>query len=135
MDTSCYLCSNIVIMKEIDEYIEQFPAEVQEILRKVLEVVRVNAPEAEMGFAYGMPAFKWYGPLVYFGAYKEHIGFYPTPSGVGMEIAGLERYKHAKGTLRFPLNEEIPYDLIGEVVRNRVRENQEKHLSKKKSKG
>lgn len=122
-------------MKEIDEYVAQFPAEVQEILNNILEVVRLQAPQAEMGFAYGMPAFKWYGPLVYIGAYKEHIGFYPTPSGVGLEIYGLEKYKQGKGTLRFPLDDEIPYDLIGEVVRHRVRENQEKFLSKKKSKG
>ena len=121
-------------MKEIDEYIGQFSAEVQLILRKILEAVRINAPEAEMGFSYGMPAFTWYGPLVYFGAYKHHIGFYPTPSGVGLEISGLKRYKQAKGTLQFPLDEEIPYRIIGEVVRHRVRENQEKHLSKKKPK-
>lgn len=121
-------------MKEIDEYIGQFPVEVQMILKKILEVVQVNAPEAEMGFSYGMPAFTWYGPLVYFGAYKHHIGFYPTPSGVGLEIAGLEKYKHAKGTLRFPLDEEIPYGIIEELVRRRVSENQEKHHSKKNSK-
>lgn len=121
-------------MKEIDEYVAQFPVEVQGILKKILEVVRLHAPEAEMGFAYGMPAFKWYGPLVYIGAYKEHIGFYPTPSGLGLKISGLEKYKQGKGTLRFPLDEEIPYDLIGEVVRQRVLENNEKHLSKKKPK-
>jgi len=132
LGSSYYLCINIVRMKEIDEYIGQFPMEVQVILRRILDVVRENAPEAEVGFAYGMPAFKWHGPLVYFGGYKHHIGFYPTPSGVDADLPELDKYKHAKGTLRFPLEEEIPYDLIAEVVRHRVRENRDKHMSKQK---
>ena len=103
----------------IDEYIAAFPAEIQEILRKIRQVIRVAAPEAKEAISYQMPTFKLNGNLVHFAAFKDHIGFFPTPSGVEA-YPEVMRYKTGKGTLRFSLDEPIPYDLIRRVVEFRV---------------
>ena len=107
----------------IDEYIAQFPEDVQEILIKIRKVVREAAPDAREKISYKMPTFYLNGNLVHFAAFKSHIGFYPTPSGISSFKDELAPYKSAKGSVRFPLDEPIPYELIDKIVRFRVREN------------
>lgn len=114
-------------MNEIEMYIQQFPDHVQEILRNIRKLIKDNAPEAEELFAYGMPAYKTYKkPLVYFAAFKSHIGFYATPSGHGEFKDELSRYKQGKGSVQFPLDQPIPYKLIERIVKFRIAENDEK---------
>ena len=114
----------------IDAYIAQFPPEIQEILNRIRAVVHEAAPEATEGIGYQMPGFYLNGGLVYFAAHKNHIGFYPT----GSEMHGLEEdlsaYRTSKGTLQFPLDRPIPYDLIRKIVQVRSAEN----LSKRRRK-
>lgn len=118
--------------KNIDEYIAQFPEEVQVILEKIRATIRATAPEAEETINYQMPTFKLYGNLVHFAAYKNHIGFYPAPSGIAAFQKQLSAYKGAKGSVQFPLNQPVPYDLIRDITLFRVQENQAKAAAKKK---
>lgn len=109
---------------EIDQYISQFPEEVQEILKKIRWLILECAPGAVELMSYGMPGYKLNKkPLVYFAGYKNHIGFYATPSGHTQFLGKLSKYKQGKGSVQFPLIEDIPYDLIEEMVRFRVAEN------------
>ena len=117
--------------KDIDEYISNFPADVQEILQKVRMTIREAAPDAEETINYQIPTFTLNGNLVHFAAYKKHIGFYPTPSGIEQFKGELSTYKGAKGSVQFLLSQPIPYDLISEIVKFRVEEN----LRKAKTKG
>jgi uncharacterized protein YdhG (YjbR/CyaY superfamily) len=114
------------VPKNIDEYIAKFPIEVQEKLQKIRKIVRDAAPEATEKISYQMPTFYLYGNLVHFAAYKKHIGFYPTPSGITSFDEELAPYKRAKGSVIFPLDKPIPYDLIDKIVRFRVAENVQK---------
>jgi len=107
----------------IDEYIENFPIDTQEILQKIRSTILKAVPEAKEKISYGMPAFDFKGILVYFAAYKNHIGFYPTGSGIEAFKDKITGYKTSKGTIQFPLNEPIPMDLIIEIVNFRVSEN------------
>lgn len=116
----------------IDEYISGFPAEIQKILTKVRKTVRQAAPEAVESISYRMPTFRLNGNLVHFAAFKNHLGFYPTPSGTETFERQLAHYKHGKGSIRFPFDQSIPYDLIAEIVRFRVQENWAKTEAKRK---
>ena len=107
----------------IDEYITIFPKNVQDILEKLRKVIRKSAPEAEETISYGMPTFKLNGNLVHFAAYKNHIGFYPTPSGIEAFKKELSQYKSAKGSVQFPIDKPIPLDLVEKIVIFRVKEN------------
>ncbi|TJZ51802.1 DUF1801 domain-containing protein [Sphingobacterium olei] len=114
-------------MNEIEKYILQFPNDVQDILRKIRKLIKDNAPEAEELMAYGMPGYKTNKkPLVYFAGFKNHIGFYATPSGHGEFSDELSTYKQGKGSVQFPLNQAIPYELMERIVRFRVTENNNK---------
>lgn len=118
-------------MNEIEKYIQQFPDEVQEILRNIRKLIRDNAPDSEEGLAYGMPAYKTNKkPLVYFAAFKNHIGFYATPSGHSEFQDELSKYKQGKGSVQFPLDQPIPYQLIERMVKFRVAENNKKKQTK-----
>src|SRR5688572_18730034 len=120
--------------KDIDGYTSQFPADVQAILQKVRETIRNAAPQAKEVISYQMPAFKQHGILVYFAAWKKHIGLYPPISGdKGLEKA-VARYAGPKGNLQFPLDEPIPYDLIGRIVELRVKQDEAKAAAKRKKK-
>jgi uncharacterized protein YdhG (YjbR/CyaY superfamily) len=110
----------------IDEYIAQFPDNVQQILVKIRAVIRDAAPEATEKISYQMPTFYLKGNLVHFAAFKRHIGFYPVPSGIEAFKEELSGYKGAKGSVQFPLDEPIPYDLIRRIVLFRVDETQKK---------
>lgn len=111
-------------MNEVDKYIAEFPETVQEIMVKIREIIRKEAPDAVEGFAYGMPSYKTNGrPLVYFAGYKSHVGFYATPTGHEQFAEELSKYKQGKGSVQFPLNQPIPYDLIRRIIAFRVKEN------------
>lgn len=111
-------------MNEVDSYIENFPEDVQTILRKLRGIILKEAPDAVESMAYGMPAYKTNGkPLVYFAGYKHHIGFYATPTGHESFKNALSIYKQGKGSVQFPLDQEIPYELITEIVKFRVNAN------------
>jgi uncharacterized protein YdhG (YjbR/CyaY superfamily) len=118
--------------KDIEEYIAGFPKDVQEILEKIRATIREAAPDAEETINYGIPTFTLKGNLVHFAAFKKHIGFYPTPSGIEKFENELSAYQGAKGSVQFPLDQPIPYDLISEIVRFRVTENLERAEAKKK---
>lgn len=118
--------TKIVEVNSIESYIGQFPAEVQQILREIRQVIKEAAPEAEEKISYQMPTFYLNGNLVHFAAFKHHIGFYPTPSGTEAFEQQLLPYKRSKGTIQFQLNQPIPYDLIRQIVEFRVRENESK---------
>jgi uncharacterized protein YdhG (YjbR/CyaY superfamily) len=114
---------NKVTFTSIDEYIAMFPLHVQEIMQKMRLIIREEAPEVIEKISYQMPTFFLYGNLVHFAAYKHHIGFYPTPSGVSMFEKELAPYKTAKGSINFPLNKPLPFELIRAIVKQRVKEN------------
>ena len=120
--------------KNIDEYILGFPNDVQEILRQIRMIIRQEAPEAEESIKYQIPTFTLNGNLVHFAAFKEHIGFYPTPSGTEQFQKELSVYRTGKGSIRFPLDKPIPYDLISKIVNFRVKENLQKAEAKRKKK-
>lgn len=107
----------------IDEYIAGFPAEVRDILTRMREVIHAAAPQATEKMAYGIPTFVLHGNLVHFAAFREHIGFYPSSSGIEHFKAALAGYSTSRGTVRFPLDRPIPYDLVREIVLFRVQEN------------
>ncbi len=123
-----------VTAKTIDEYIAAFPKEVQEILEKVRATIHKAAPNAEETINYGIPTFTLNGNLVHFAAFKKHIGFYPTPSGIEKFKVELSGYESAKGSVQFPLDKPIPYDLISRIVTFRVKDNLEKAAAKGKKK-
>lgn len=116
----------------IDEYIAGFPPEIQEILEKIRMTIRKAAPGAEEAMKYQMPTFTLKGNLVYFAAYKKHIGFYPVPRGHEEFKDELAAYESGKGTAQFPLGKPIPYDLIRRIVKFRVKENLKKAEAKEK---
>jgi uncharacterized protein YdhG (YjbR/CyaY superfamily) len=120
--------------KDIDEYIAGFPEDVQEILEKVRLTIRKAAPEAEETIKYQIPTFTLKGNLVHFAAYKKHIGFYPAPSGIEKFKKELSTYEGAKGSVKFPLDKPIPYDLISQIVTFRVKENLQRVEVKRKKK-
>ena len=119
---------------DIDGYISQFPTELQEILQKVRESIRNAAPEAEEIISYQMPAFKQHGILVFFAAWKEHIGLYPPVSGNKSLEKAIARYAGPKGNLQFPLDEPMPLNLIERIVKLRVKQDAEKAAAKRKQK-
>jgi uncharacterized protein YdhG (YjbR/CyaY superfamily) len=110
----------------IDEYIATCPKEIQTILEELRAFIRATVPEAEEKISYQMPAFALKGILVYFAAQKNHIGFYPTGSGVAAFEKELTSYAHSKGAIRFPIDKPLPWDLIKKIVEFRVAENQKK---------
>lgn len=116
----------------IDEYIALFPDDVQKKLRELRAVIKAAAPDAGEKISYQMPAFTLHGNLVYFAAFKNHIGFYPAPRGIEEFKDELSAYKGAKGSAQFPLDQPIPYDLISKIVKFRVKENLEKAEAKRK---
>lgn len=125
-----------VVYHTIDEYIMLFPADIQEILQTIRKIVHEAAPEAQEKISYQMPTFTLNGNLVHFAAFKKHIGFYPTPSGIDAFEKELSSYKGAKGSIQFPLAQPIPYDLIKKIVVYRVAESkrqaEEKQMKRKK---
>ena len=107
----------------IDEYIASFPPDIQEKLKAVRAVIHKSAPDAEEAIRYGIPTFRQNGHnLVHFAAFKDHLSFFPTPSGVAKFRKELSSYTLSKGTIQFPLDTPVPYDLIERITRFRVEE-------------
>jgi uncharacterized protein YdhG (YjbR/CyaY superfamily) len=115
------------VSKTIDEYITQFPVDVQLILQRLRGVIKETAPSAVEKISYQMPGFYLKGMLVWFAGHKNHIGFYPTAEGIEAFKTELTPYKFSKGAVQFPIDQPIPYDLIRKIVLHRV----EKNLNKK----
>ena len=104
-------------MTTVDEYISKFPPEIREILQKIRELIHEVVPEVTESIRYKMPAFSLNGrPLAYFAVFKKHIGFYPTPNGVNEFKEELSIYKQGKGSVQFPINNQIPFELITKIV-------------------
>ncbi len=120
--------------KNIDEYIAAFPHDVQEIMEKIRLTIRKAAPDAEETISYQIPTFTLKGNLVHFAAFKKHIGFYPTSTGVEKFKNELSVYEGAKGSVRFPLDKPIPFALISKIVKFRVKENLDRAAAKGKKK-
>jgi uncharacterized protein YdhG (YjbR/CyaY superfamily) len=118
----------------VDIYIAGFPVEVQEQLQQLRDTIKKEAPEAVEVISYQMPAYKLNGMLVYFAGYKNHIGFYPTGSGIESFRHKLAGYKTSKGTVQFPIDQPLPIDLITEIVKFRVKENHDRLTSKQTKK-
>lgn len=118
--------------ESIDAYISMFPPDVQEILNRLRDVIKESAPGAEEKISYQMLTFALHGNLVHFAAYKNHIGFYPAASGIEAFKDELSQYKGAKGSVQFPIEKPLPYDLISRIVKYRVAENLRKAEGKSK---
>ncbi|MBL0345186.1 MAG: DUF1801 domain-containing protein [Anaerolineales bacterium] len=121
-------------IKNIDDYIATFPKGTQTVLKKLRATIRKAAPKAEETINYQIPTFTLQGNLVHFAAFKNHIGFYPTPSGIEKFKEELSVYEGAKGSVKFPLDKLIPYALITKIVKFRVQENLERAAAKGKRK-
>jgi uncharacterized protein YdhG (YjbR/CyaY superfamily) len=119
------------VPKDVDGYIAIQPAAVQPVLQQLRNTIKKAAPNAEEVISYQMPAYKLNGVLVYFAAWKEHIGFYPASAGISHFSAKLAKYNTSKGTIQFPLSEKLPLKLIADIVKLRVKENKAKALKKK----
>ena len=111
-------------MHKVDEYIKTFPSEVQKILDQVRETIKKAAPEAAETIAYRMPAYKLNGKyIIFFAAFKAHIGLYPLPDAIEEFKVDLTKYKHAKGSVQFPIDQPMPFELIERIVRFIIKEN------------
>ncbi|MBP9069707.1 MAG: DUF1801 domain-containing protein [Bacteroidia bacterium] len=122
----------IVKAKSVEEYIDSFPDKTQKSLKQVRKTIKSAAPKSIEDISYGMPAYKLNGkPLVYFGGYEKHIGFYATPTGHKKFEKQLSKYKQGKGSVQFPLDEAMPLKLITAIVKFRVTENNAKYAKKK----
>lgn len=119
--------------KSIDEYIAGFPRDVQEILKQMRTTIKKIAPDAEEAIKYGIPTFVLNGNLVHFAAFKNHIGFYPTPSGIEAFKDELSRYESTKGSVQFPSDQPVPISLIEKIVKFRVKEARAKSTAKKRN--
>jgi uncharacterized protein YdhG (YjbR/CyaY superfamily) len=128
------MATNNAMPKTIDEYISAFSPEVQAILERIRQVVRSAAPDAQEAISYQIPAFKLNGVLVYFAAFKKHIGFYPPVRGDARLEKAVSPYAGEKGNLRFPLDQPIPYALIERIAKLRVRQNLVKAKAQRKKK-
>jgi len=110
----------------INEYIRQFPKDIQDILENIRKMIHSVVPDAEEAMSYQIPTIKFHGNLVHFAAFKNHIGFYPTPSGIEAFKKELSSYQTTKGSVKFPIDKPIPFDLISRIVLFRVKENLQK---------
>src|SRR6478609_4806392 len=118
--------------ENIDEYIAGFPEDIQKRLEVVRATIKKAAPKAEEAIKYAIPTFVLNGNLVHFAAFKKHIGFYPAPQGIEEFKKELSKYKGAKGSIQFPLDQPLPLSLVTKIVKFRVAMNMEKMKTKKK---
>lgn len=116
----------------VDEYIAAFPKEVQQLLNQLRKTIKTAAPKAEELISYQMPAYKLNGMLVFFAAYKNHIGFYPTGAGIEKFKTAIKKYKWSKGAVQFPIDKPLPLSLVTRIVKFKSKDNQERMIAKKK---
>jgi uncharacterized protein YdhG (YjbR/CyaY superfamily) len=119
-------------IRTVDEYIAGFSPEIRKTLNEIRNFIQSEVPEATEKISYGMPAFYLKGNLIHFAAFKDHYGFFPSPSGIDRFEKELSPYRTGKGTLRFELNEELPWDIIKKIIHFRKNENMEKDEIKTK---
>jgi uncharacterized protein YdhG (YjbR/CyaY superfamily) len=117
---------NKTIYGNIDEYIAIFPASTQNFLNQIRQVITKAAPNATESIKYAMPTFEYLGNLVHFAACKNHVGFYPSPSGLKAFKNEIDAYVNPQGAVQFPLNKTLPINLISKIVKHRVFENENK---------
>src|SRR4029079_11576644 len=115
-----------VVPETVDQYIAAFPTDVKKRMQQLRKTIKVAAPKAEEVISYQMPGYKYLGMLVYFAAYKNHIGFYPGAGGVLEFYKELSSFKSAKGSVQFPHDRPIPFEIISKIVKFRVKQNEEK---------
>ena len=115
-----------VVPETVDQYIAAFPADVKKRMQQLRKTIKAAAPKAEEVISYQMPGYKYLGMLVYFAAYKNHIGFYPGAGGVLEFYKELSSFKSAKGSVQFPHDRPIPFEIISKIVKFRVIQNEEK---------
>ena len=115
----------MITSKQIDEYILSFPDQTQAKLNKLRSIIQKEVPNATETFKYAMPTYDLYGNLVHFAGYKNHIGFYPAPSGLKAFKDEIAKYPNSKGAVQFPLDQELPVELIQKIVQHRIKENKE----------
>ena len=120
-----------VVPETVDQYIAAFPADVKKRMQQLRKTIKTAAPKADELISYQMPGYKYFGMLVYFAAYKNHIGFYPGAGGVLEFYKKLSSFKSAKGSVQFPHDRPIPYDVISKIVKFRVKQNEENFSLKK----
>jgi uncharacterized protein YdhG (YjbR/CyaY superfamily) len=111
-------------VQSVEQYIKSFPTATQKLLKQLRTVIKKTVPAAEEVISYNMPAYKYQGMLVYYAAYEKHIGFYPMPSAITKFKKEFSVYKSAKGSVQFPLDKALPVELIAEVLKFRVKENE-----------
>ena len=116
----------------VDAYIQSYPEHVQRKLQSIRAAINMAVPEAKEKISYGMPGFMYKGPLMYFAAFTNHIGIYPTPNGVEEFKSELSQYKQGKGSVQIPVNEEMPLELITRIAVFRAEENRQKESARKK---
>ncbi len=117
--------------RTIDEYVRGFAPKMRNILQELRATIRAAAPGAEETMNYAIPTFKLYGNLVHFAAFENHVGFYPTPSGITAFRKELAKYKSSKGSVQFPLDQPMPLQLVSRIVKFRVAEQLKKGTVKK----
>jgi len=118
---------------DVDTYISGFPKDTQKLLKQVRATIKKIAPQAEEVISYNMPAFKHHGMLVWYAAYQNHIGFYPTGSPIKVFKEELTNYKTSKGAIQFPVDKPIPKALVKKIVKFKLKENLEKGMKRKRS--
>ena len=123
-----------VVPETVDQYIAAFPADVKTRMQQIRKTIKAAAPKANELISYQMPGYKYFGMLVYFAAFKNHIGFYPGAGGVLEFYKELSSFRSAKGSVQFPHDRPIPFEIISKIVKFRVKQNEEK-ISLKKSNG
>ena len=123
-----------VVPETVDQYIAAFPSDVKKRMQQLRKTIKAAAPKADELISYQMPGYKYFGMLVYFAAFKNHIGFYPGAGGILEFYKKLSSFKSAKGSVQFPHDRPIPYDIISKIVEFRVKQNEEK-ISLKKNNG
>lgn len=115
-------------IKSVDEYIQEYPLEIQKRLNEIKKLIKELAPDAEEKISYNMPTFFLNGNLVHFAAFKNHIGLYPLPSAIAKFEPELTNFKHAKGSIQFPHDKDLPIQLIRQIILFRIDENTNKEL-------
>lgn len=118
----------------VTQYMASFPKETQALLLQMQSIILKACPQVEQKIGYAMPAYRYHGVLVYFAGYKNHIGFYPSGSGILEFQDKLSEYKFSKGAIQFPLDKPLPVNLIMEIVKYRVKQNEENEMLKKNQK-
>lgn len=128
------MTDKLPVARTVDEYISRYPAEVQPVLEKIRKTIRKAAPKADEVISYQIPGYMYKGMLIFFAAFKNHISVYPAPRGSAAFKKELSAYRGGKGTVQFPIDEPIPFDLISRMTKFRMKDNEQRAAAKEKTK-